>query len=300
MAPPGSLLASSSALLLCLAAAVLLNSSPAAAQRPKFELPKFELPRLPREIPSKITKVAPAPPPPGRVESSPPRRASPPHRTKRNPPPGIRRSMSPPMPRRDYIGYKYKNKVNWVYIISTERYNYEDAYQFCTDQGYYLVPYNDKILNEPTKAICYDTGKGCWLSGRQVNYCAYVDIRGNGGAYAHACDQKEYALCWGKMKADQGHLLRHGQGLLAGRQAEKYNYEDAYRFCTDKGYYLVPYNDKILNEPTKAICYDTGKGCWLGGRQVNYCAYVDIRGNGGAYARACDQPEYALCWGKIK
>ncbi|PNH03595.1 hypothetical protein TSOC_010330, partial [Tetrabaena socialis] len=62
-----------------------------------------------------------------------------------------------------------------------------------------MVPYNDNILDEPTKALCYDTGKGCWLGGKVASECAYVDVRGNGGAFAHACDQKEYALCWGKM-----------------------------------------------------------------------------------------------------
>ncbi|KAG2496332.1 hypothetical protein HYH03_005562 [Edaphochlamys debaryana] len=114
---------------------------------------------------------------------------------KASPPP--RRQVSPP-PLKKYDAYSYKKK--YVYIASTEKYSYEDAYNFCYSNGYGMVPYNDKILMGPSSELCFNSEKGCWVGGKQGNYCAFVDPKGNGGAYANDCKERHYVICYGLLK----------------------------------------------------------------------------------------------------
>ncbi|GLC45201.1 hypothetical protein PLESTB_000725500 [Pleodorina starrii] len=96
-----------------------------------------------------------------------------------------------------FIAYKYQNKY---YIISTAKYTYDDAYDFCEAKDYKLIPYNNWDLLVPTTKLCYDTGKGCWVKGEQGNFCAYIDPAGNRGPFARSCDEKHFVVCYGNKK----------------------------------------------------------------------------------------------------
>lgn len=82
-----------------------------------------------------------------------------------------------------------------------------------------------------------------------------------------------------------------------------YDYTEARRYCLSQGYAIVPYQDKIINEPVPTLCFGDaadGKGCWVGGRVGNTCAFVDPRGNGGPYQHDCNKKEYVVCYGRYR
>ena len=54
----------------------------------------------------------------------------------------------------------------------------------------------------------------------------------------------------------------------------------------------------FLAEPIYQLCYENRKGCWVGGKQGNNCAYIDPAGNGGPYARNCSEPHRVVCYAK--
>ncbi|KXZ53649.1 hypothetical protein GPECTOR_6g566 [Gonium pectorale] len=98
---------------------------------------------------------------------------------------------------RDYEAWRYKKE--YVYIKTVHKLTYEEAYDFCYGKGLALVPYNSKELRGPLTKICYDRKDECWVAGRAgVNFCSYIDPKGNGGPYAKQCSDKSYAVCYGK------------------------------------------------------------------------------------------------------
>ncbi|KAG2496334.1 hypothetical protein HYH03_005564 [Edaphochlamys debaryana] len=107
-----------------------------------------------------------------------------------SPPP--RRS---PPPKKEYDAYQTKN---WVYIASTDKFNYNDAFNFCYSRGYRLIPYNSKEHSAAVAQLCFENGRGCWENGQQDDYCAWVDPEGDGEAYAHDCTKQEYAVCFAR------------------------------------------------------------------------------------------------------
>ncbi|EFJ48593.1 hypothetical protein VOLCADRAFT_90722 [Volvox carteri f. nagariensis] len=97
---------------------------------------------------------------------------------------------------KEFQAYKLKK---YIYIYSTKKYSFNEAETFCYAKGYTPVPYEKREHQEAVNAICYESGRGCWVGGQQGNYCAYVDPDGNGSAYARYCDEKQYVLCYGKI-----------------------------------------------------------------------------------------------------
>ncbi|KXZ53648.1 hypothetical protein GPECTOR_6g565 [Gonium pectorale] len=107
----------------------------------------------------------------------------------------------PPVPqppkKKEYSAFAYKKK--WLYLVSGDRYDYASAWDFCYSKGLSLIPYNDLKLREPTYQLCYKNKRGCWVGGKQANFCAYIDPAGNGGPYARLCNEKQYVVCYGKL-----------------------------------------------------------------------------------------------------
>ncbi|GIM03773.1 hypothetical protein Vretimale_8449, partial [Volvox reticuliferus] len=137
----------------------------------------------------------PAPSPPSPLPPSPPSPRPPrgPWQPGLPPPP----PPPPPPPTKKFLAYKYKQHY---YLVSTSKYNYDDANDFCSSKGYKLIPYNDWQLLAPTTKLCYSNGKGCWVRGKQGTHCAYIDPNGNKGPFARPCKERHYVVCYGIKK----------------------------------------------------------------------------------------------------
>ncbi|EFJ40050.1 hypothetical protein VOLCADRAFT_100193 [Volvox carteri f. nagariensis] len=75
-----------------------------------------------------------------------------------------------------------------------------------------------------------------------------------------------------------------------------YTYSEAANFCYSRGYSLVPYRDLLSKDVTGALCFNSGLGCWVAGAQSGYCPFIDPSGNGGPYARNCEEKQRVLCF----
>ncbi|KAG2496333.1 hypothetical protein HYH03_005563 [Edaphochlamys debaryana] len=179
---------------------VIKKKTPPPASK-KFPPPKETAsPPLRRASPPPPKKAEEASPPPRRASPSPPRRASPPPQKagQASPPPRREASppprRSPPPPKKEYDAYQSKK---WVYLASTDKYSYDDAIKFCSIKGYSLIPFTSKLHGDASDFLCVENGRGCWMYGKQDEYCAWIDPKGKGGAYAHDCKKREYAVCYG-------------------------------------------------------------------------------------------------------
>ncbi|KXZ53647.1 hypothetical protein GPECTOR_6g564 [Gonium pectorale] len=109
--------------------------------------------------------------------------------------PPTRARVFMPNAAKEYEAYKYKDLL---LIATNKKYTYVEAQDYCKEKGYGLIPYNRKDLLEPTDPLCYQSKKGCWVSGRDKDFCAYIDPKGDGGPYARKCKEKQHAVYYTK------------------------------------------------------------------------------------------------------
>ncbi|EFJ48592.1 hypothetical protein VOLCADRAFT_90720 [Volvox carteri f. nagariensis] len=204
----------------------------------------------------------------------------------RAPPPG---TPPPPPPEKEFQAYKTKK---YIYLMSNRKYTYNDAAYFCLDKGAF--------------------GAGSSVSAQIVEGLDDAPSLLPPSPPQPTFDTEDpfviSSLFPGTEKEFQAYKTKKYIYLMSNR---KYTYNDAAYFCLDKGYDLIPYDDKtqkdayrvvldhVPADATNRLCYESGRGCWVGGQQGNYCAYVDPDGNGGSSStRYCDEEQYAVCFTK--
>ncbi|PNW81298.1 hypothetical protein CHLRE_07g350200v5 [Chlamydomonas reinhardtii] len=87
--------------------------------------------------------------------------------------------------------------------------------------------------------------------------------------------------------------------LLYVQSEDRFTYNEAQKFCSDKGVFMVGYDDPVKRLPLADLCYKNGNGCWVGGQVGDTCPYIDPKGNGASYPEKCERRHYAVCWGDL-
>eukprot|EP00198_Chlamydomonas_reinhardtii_P003259 XP_001692595.1 predicted protein [Chlamydomonas reinhardtii] len=188
-------------------AAVQFGAAPPSPAPPSPSYPPSPAPPSPSYPPS------PAPPSPSYPPSpAPPSPSYPP--SPAPPSPSYPPSPAPPSPAAHRPGAAHLLPVSaerkpcfkvfaWrktlLYVQSEDRFTYNEAQEFCSDRGVFMVGYDDPVKRLPLADLCYKNGNGCWVGGQVGDTCPYIDPKGNGASYPEKCERRHYAVCWGDL-----------------------------------------------------------------------------------------------------